>query len=595
MTSRSITPPMRRRRTPRHFVLLALVALLLPIVGAGAPATAAVGPSGGVSALAPSGDMAAVSAELVRKVEDFNRQEAELARQAKDLVTEAEQITKDAAALRSATSKLNSETAAVRRKADAYNSRASALNAKISAHNSKPHRFQLPAQAAAANAYEAEANQLRAEQSQLRSMKSSLQSDQRRLGKQTSDLTSAQSRLTADRSAHDTKADTLRSREQQLQALGQQLLLQAARAVESLAANPPDPAATMDRGGDAAGPPQYRDQSQAQEAGIADSPSRQPQVTALQAYEKQTGTSVDMQPGTAYLTPEAVRQLPASQAAQLGSPSITYDGLVRKPNGNYRALRVRTSMASTNPGRKAFERALNKRGRLVTYKSNTKLLIDEFKLVPAPRSAPGPDDAPPRRDGKAHCLTHRPASARSSGGGWISNTRENVVLRNRTVDPGPPGSRATTAQACLTKPLVEGNEAAGDITGWQDAQAQAPDGNLARCHLIANVLGGRGLHVEDRPNLVPCWHLGMNIKGVSMRHYEIKVQRAVKELPKDAAVYYVVTPVYRTRPSTEPDSTIPRGVAVTAQVQMPDGTSWPVFNEVTLLNTPADGGPNLGN
>jgi hypothetical protein len=546
---------------------------------------------GAVSALVPSGDITAVSAALVRKVEDFNRQEAEIAQQAKDLVAEAERITKDAAALRTATSSFNSKTASVDQKTSAFNSRAAALNAKIRAHNSKPHTFRLPAQAAAANAYAAEASRLRAEQSQLRSKKSSLQNERNQLREQGSKLRSKKSRLAAASSAHDAKADALRSKEQQLQSLGQQLLQQMAQAVQSLVDNPPNPAAMMDQGGDAAAPPQYRDQSQGQEAGLADSPSRQPQASALQAYAKRNGTTVDMHPGTAYLTPEAVGRLPAAQAARLGGPSTTYDGLVRKPNGHYTALRVQTPGATETPGQKAFKTALTSRGQLVAYKSDVKLVIDEITPVPAPNSSdPGPGNPPPPRDGKAACLTAKPASARASGGGWIANTSQNVALRNKTVDPGPSGTRATRAEACLTKPPDPGTKAAGDITGWEDARAQAPHGGLARCHLIANVLGGRGQNQPDWANLVPCWQRGMNTKGVSMRHYEMRVEQAVGTLPKDAAVHYVVTPFYRNA-----SSTIPQGVSMSATVQLPNGASWPVFNEMSLLNIPYDGGPNLGN
>ncbi|GAU70670.1 hypothetical protein SSP35_21_00650 [Streptomyces sp. NBRC 110611] len=597
MTTIPLKPTARRLRTMRRVVLLVLVALLVPVVGTGAPASAATSAAGAlaqpgaVSPLVPSGDITAASAELVRQVEEFNRQEAEIARQAKALVAEAERITKDAAALRADTSSFNSKTASVNQKTSDFNSRATALNGKISAHNSKPHTFRLPAQAAAANAYEAEASRLRAEQSQLRSTKSSLQNEQSQLREQGSKLRAKKSQLAAASSAHDAKADALRSKEQQLQSLGQQLLQQMAQAVQSLVDNPPNPAAMMDQGGDAAAPPQYRDQSQSQEAGLADSPSRQPQASALQAYAQRNDTTVDMQPGTAYLTPEAVGRLPAAQAARLGSPSTTYDGLVRQPNGHYTALRVQTPGASETPGQKAFKTALTGRGQLVAYKSGVKLIIDEFKPVPAPNSpAPGPGNPPPPRDGKAACLTAKPAWARASGGGWIANTSQNVALHNKTVDPGPSGSRAATAEACLTKPLGPGNEAQGDITGLEDARAQAPHGGLARCHLIANVLGGRGRYRPDRANLVPCWQRGMNTKGKSMRHYEIRVKKAVDTLPKDAAVHYVVAPFYRNA-----SSTIPEAVSISATVQLPNGASWPVFHEMSLLNIPHDGGPNLGN
>ncbi|MFI6768456.1 DNA/RNA non-specific endonuclease [Streptomyces sp. NPDC050355] len=590
MTANPLKPPTRRRGIPRRFLLLVLVALL-PVVGTAAPATAAMAPTGTVTPLVPSGDVSAASATLVREVEEFNRREAEFAVQAKAVVAEAERLTKRAEALRAATSRLNSKSTSVNQKASNFSSRAASLNAKVRAHNSKPHRFRLPAQAAAAAAYDAEASQLRAEQAQLRTMQSSLQSEQSQLRQEESKLSSQKSELTAATSAHDAKAAALRSKEQQLQALGARLLQEMAQAVQSLDANPPDPAATMDQGGDAASPPQYRDQAQSQEAGLADSPSGQPQASALKAYAQRTGTTVDMQPGTAYLTPEAIRQLPASQAAQLGSPSTTYDGLVRKPNGRYKALRVQAPGATESPGQKAFKRALTKQGRLVAYNQEVKLIIDELQDVAAPgASDPGPGTPPPRRNGKAACLTKKPGTARTSGTGWISNTGKGIKRRNLTV-PSRPSTRAATAEACLTNPLATGTEPGrADIAGWRDARKMYPKGDLARCHLIANVLGGLGAGKPNWSNLVPCWQIGLNIKGVSMRHYEMAVQSAVEGLPKNAAVHYVVTPFYRTG-----DSTIPEGVTMSAEVQLPNGASWPVFNEVSLLNVPYDGGPNLGN
>ncbi|MFJ2811397.1 DNA/RNA non-specific endonuclease [Kitasatospora sp. NPDC087271] len=624
------------RTAVRRFVLLALAAVLVPVVGAGAPAFAATGAaavlaqSGGVAVLVPSGDVAAASAQLIREVEDFNRQEAEIAQQEKAVVAEAEQITKDAAALRNDTAAFETKAAAAKQKAGSFGTRAAALASRIDAHNNKPHTFQLPAQAAASSAYDAEASELRTEQAQLQAEKGSLENEQSQLGQEESKLSSRQSQLSAAAKAQEAKAKELQAKEQQLQPRAQQLLQQMAQATQSLADNPPDPAAAMDQGGDAAAPPQHRtrapsqsqnqnqnqnqgqsqNQSQsrrrgvdtvdtADAAGTADSPYQQPRTSALKAYAKQAGTTVDMRPGTAYLLPEAVGQLPAAQAAQLGSPSIAYDGLVRKPDGNYTALQVQMPGAAAAPALEVFRTAMDRRGRLVAYKAGVKLVIDEIKTVqPAPEPPEtGPGSPSPSPSGKAACLTQ--PRGRPSGSGWILNTEQPVPSRNRTAGPSPSGSRAPApatragkAEACLTNPLVKGDEAGGDITGWEDANAQSPGGGLARCHLIANVLGGRGSHKEDWINLVPCYQLGMNIKGISMRMFEARVQKEVNALSADgdAAVYYVVTPLYR-----DDGSTIPWGASMSATVQLPDGASWPVFNEQTLLNVPGDGGPSLGN
>jgi hypothetical protein len=196
---------------------------------------------------------------------------------------------------------------------------------------------------------------------------------------------------------------------------------------------------------------------------------------------------------------------------------------------------------------------------------------------------------------KAHCLNSRPAGAASTGTGWIENTVTAVPHVNITTTPDGPGHRAATATACLTKPLVGGAGAGGDITGWADAQLFAsengfnpPSDYLARCHLIANVLGGRGIGA----NLVPCWQRGTNTGRGSMETpYEADVRAAVNALTsKEEAVYFQVTPRY-----FDSDSTIPYEIVLTAEVERTNGTSTRIFSGV-VDNIPT-GQPiyNLGN
>ncbi|MFE7356760.1 DNA/RNA non-specific endonuclease [Streptomyces sp. NPDC057543] len=519
MTTNPLKSAARRRRTMRRAILLVLVALLAPIVATGASASAATSAAGALaqpgttSPLVPSGDITAVSAALVQKVEDFNRQEAEISRQAKELVAEAERITKDAAALRTATTAFNSKSAAVDQKASDFNSRAAALTAKISAHNSKPHTFRMPAQAAAANAYGAEASRLRAEQARLQTKKSSLQNEQNQLRKQGSKLRSKKSQLTATSSAHDAKARTLRSKEKQLQSLGQQLLQQIAQAIQSLDDNPPDPAAMMDQGGDAASPPQYRDQSQSQEAGLADSPSRQPQVSALKAYAKQSGTTVNMQPGTAYLSPGAVSGLPTAQAAQLGSPVGTYDGLARKANGHYRALRVQTPGASGSPEQAAFDEAIARGGQAEASVGGTRITIDEVTSVAAPapttRPRPGPDT---NTDNKQRCDSE-PKSSR---------------FQYQPLD-GEGRAQGASALLCpsdLKPPLADRDTGSVDVYGFPDPAQNTPrsgKGNIFdRTHIVGDKVSGDWVN----ENLFTGFKR-MNRSG--MRRCEIKMEKQLAD------------------------------------------------------------------
>ncbi|AOR30992.1 hypothetical protein BFF78_07980 [Streptomyces fodineus] len=200
---------------------------------------------------------------------------------------------------------------------------------------------------------------------------------------------------------------------------------------------------------------------------------------------------------------------------------------------------------------------------------------------------------------QARCLESAPAGSLPSGDGWIRNTTEPVAHTNKTTTPpGPAGTRPTTAQACLGKKLGKGSGATGDITGWQDAQqfnaANPPLVAQARCHLIANILGGKG-RVRDggQNNLVPCWQVGMNTGTPSMRTYEAEAQKKVAEQSFGAndAIFYQVTPVYR-----DATSTIPVGVTMSANIERADGTTELLFPNVYITNTQANTGLlNLGN
>ncbi|MFG2991801.1 DNA/RNA non-specific endonuclease [Streptomyces sp. NPDC048257] len=204
---------------------------------------------------------------------------------------------------------------------------------------------------------------------------------------------------------------------------------------------------------------------------------------------------------------------------------------------------------------------------------------------------------------KAVCRQSTPAGAFTSGNGWIKNTTEPVPHVNKTTTPlGPPGVRASVAQACLGSPTVEGSVATGDITGWADAELfrrnNSSTAGLARCHLIAKALGGTGA-VRDggQINLVPCWQSGMNTGTPSMRTYEAVAQNASRPakdggiLGPNDAIFYEVTPDYQS-----PDSTIPQGVKMTARVERSNGTTQPLFPDIYISNTYKKTGLlNLGN
>ncbi|MEU6356872.1 DNA/RNA non-specific endonuclease [Streptomyces sp. NPDC047072] len=194
----------------------------------------------------------------------------------------------------------------------------------------------------------------------------------------------------------------------------------------------------------------------------------------------------------------------------------------------------------------------------------------------------------------AACLGVSPEGARPAGNGWILNTTEPVAHVNKTTSPqGAAGLRATGAQACLGKTPGPGSDAGGDITGWQDAQLfavanQLDTAGLSRCHLIANILGGR-----ISQNLVPCWQSGMNTGAGSMWEYEEQVRDEVAEqsFGEDDAILYEVTPDY-----LDATSTIPVGVTMSATIEREDGSTEQLFADVYVPNTRGTTGLfNLGN
>ncbi|MFG1884043.1 DNA/RNA non-specific endonuclease [Micromonospora sp. NPDC049102] len=219
------------------------------------------------------------------------------------------------------------------------------------------------------------------------------------------------------------------------------------------------------------------------------------------------------------------------------------------------------------------------------------------RLQPTPTAAPSASASPAPATvspspSRSTCVSSRPPGAQGSGGGWIVNTTQPVANRNKTTTPpGGPGARASQATACITRPAAKGTAAQGDITGWQDAQSFAArngGGSLARCHLVANVLGGKGIAA----NLVPCWQVGMNTGTPSMRTYEQTAQTAVGRLNAGEAVYYEVTAQYR-----DATSTIPTSVTMSATVQKADGTTQPLFSGSMVPNNRTVNGAvvNLGN
>ncbi|WP_037862216.1 DNA/RNA non-specific endonuclease [Streptomyces sp. NRRL S-340] len=215
---------------------------------------------------------------------------------------------------------------------------------------------------------------------------------------------------------------------------------------------------------------------------------------------------------------------------------------------------------------------------------------DQFELTVST-----PDTGP-----QASCLNDQPpAGALPNGDGWFKNTTEPVALVNQTDPTSGPGQRPTQAQACLGRNTGRGTGTSDPVTGMKDAEAFKKANNvtyqLARCHLIANILGGQGTSALTRYNLVPCWQSGMNTGTPSMRTFETKAQDLIKgpiaAFGANDALFYQVTPVYK-----DTNSTIPTGVTMNATIQRADGTTEELFPNVYVTNTYQNTGSlNLGN
>nr|WP_042194759.1 hypothetical protein [Kibdelosporangium sp. MJ126-NF4]CEL21532.1 hypothetical protein [Kibdelosporangium sp. MJ126-NF4]CTQ95901.1 hypothetical protein [Kibdelosporangium sp. MJ126-NF4] len=275
---------------------------------------------------------------------------------------------------------LNEQVSVLEQKASAHSQKASALERRIAAHNAKPRQFELPRQAAAAAAYDAEASQLNTEKNQLNAEATALQGEKSQQDQQRAQLSTAEQQQRAQVTAFNQEGA-------QLAAECQRLLQQAATLLDT---PPPPPAVAPggDQGRPVTAPGQER-----QVAGDGGDPvSRRPQSQALDEYAKENGVTVDKQPVWARMSPDAVGKLPASARANL-QVTRTYDGLVRKPDGNYKALVVPSSTTGTNPGNKGFDEAIKAGGEAIAVVGGRRVVIDEVERIPAKPSSTAPPAA----------------------------------------------------------------------------------------------------------------------------------------------------------------------------------------------------------
>lgn len=111
-----------------------------------------------------------------------------------------------------------------------------------------------------------------------------------------------------------------------------------------------------------------------------DATSPLPLDDALSNYAQQHGVTVDPIPISAYLDPASSANLTPGQEAQL-AVNRSYDGLVREPNGNYRAVYVRTTINGPTPAQTAFDGAINSGGRASAVIDGKRITIDSVTQV----------------------------------------------------------------------------------------------------------------------------------------------------------------------------------------------------------------------
>jgi hypothetical protein len=273
---------------------------------------------------------------------------------------------------------LDEQVSALEQKATAHSGKAAALEGRIEAHNAKPRQFELPRQAAAAAAYDAEASQLNVEKNQLNAEASGLQNEKTQLDNQRSQLNTEEQQERAQVAAFNQQGA-------QLAAECQQLMQQAAALLD---APPPPPVAAP--GGDQGRPVTAPGQGRQVAGDGGDPVSRRPQNQALDAYGKEHGVEVDKRQVWARMSPDSVGKFPASAQTDL-QVTRTFDGLVRKPNGNYTALAVPSSATGISPGNKGFDDAIKAGGKATAILDGHRIVIDEVVRVPAkPANAPTP-------------------------------------------------------------------------------------------------------------------------------------------------------------------------------------------------------------
>lgn len=112
-----------------------------------------------------------------------------------------------------------------------------------------------------------------------------------------------------------------------------------------------------------------------------DSVSRKKEDDALNAYAENHGVEVDKRQVAAHLSPDALSKLSAEEVGKLGL-FRKYDGLIRMPNGHYKALEVKTAGTGLTKAQTPFDDAILRGGQATAVVDGKEIIIDEVEVVP---------------------------------------------------------------------------------------------------------------------------------------------------------------------------------------------------------------------
>ncbi|MER5615421.1 hypothetical protein [Streptomyces sp. NPDC002215] len=338
----------------RRLPALALT-LLLTVLAPTAPAQAAAGSSEASGTAIEALDTgAAYPASLNAQIRAFSQQLSALPTQ-KDLDDQQ--------------SALDKRTTAYNKQSSAVLAALDANDQKIDTHNAKVAQYPNGAPPSVADALNAEAQ--------------AVNSEQQRLKDQAGKIADEGNSIKADQKALDGRKSDLDTRRSALRTTRGTLIAQMATALTALL-TPPPPGAGQADGGDQAHPA-----AAAPQVDGGDSVSGVTSGKPLGQYADHSGEKVDKRPVTAVLSPNAVSRASADNAGVL-PPIRFYNGLVKKPDGTYRALYLSSSVQKQTAAEKAFDDTVGRDAAGIAIVDGKKILITEVQPVDAP-SAPQPD------------------------------------------------------------------------------------------------------------------------------------------------------------------------------------------------------------